>query len=522
MKRQPNGLVLGVVLGTGLMLFNPDSSHASEVHRFANGYWYNGSAFEQRDFFAVDGVLREKWEGDATTVDLGGGWIVPGFGDAHSHWIGNGNYAVESERFIASGVFYVANPNSIASKSKAARESAVEAETVDARFANGGLTCSGGHPIQIYEDAPNSKQMDGDAYFVIDSLEMLDDRWPEVLAKEPDFLKIYLERSEHHAARKDDPAYYGKRGLDPQLVPEIVERAHEAGLRVTAHVTSRHDFRVAVEASVDEIAHLPLEPIEEEEARLAASLGTTVVTTILSHRPSEGVGDLDAVHRSNVEILRQAGVPLVLGTDSQATVVDEAIKILSLGVLEASELLRMLVHDTPRWIFPDRDIGRFVEGAEANFVVLESNPLEDMTALRRIQARYKSGKKLEFGNKVADKLPGIGQQLVHTLMARGVDAAIAEYRRLRTEEPDAWDFSEGQLNALGEAMFKHGKKAEATAIFELNIEQFPSSFSAWNKLGDSYAETGQPEKAKRSYERALELDPENTELREKLKQLEKM
>jgi imidazolonepropionase-like amidohydrolase len=513
---------LGILIGAGLLLFSPDPSNAREAKRFANGHWYNGSGFEQREFFAIDGVLRERWEGDATIVDLGGGWVVPGFGNAHSHGIGNENYTVESERFVANGVFYVANPNSIASKSTAARESALATETVDARFANGGLTCSGGHPIQIFEDAPNSKHMAGDAYFVIDNSEMLDDRWPEVLAKEPDFLKVYLERSEHHAARKDDPAYYGKRGLDPQLVPEIVERAHAAGLRVAAHVTSRYDFQVAVEAGVDEIAHLPLEPIEEADAHLAASLGTTVVTTALSHRPSDGVSDLDALHRSNLEILQRAGVPLVLGTDSQATVVDEVLKLLSLGTLEATELLRMLVHDTPRWIFPDREIGRFVDGAEANFVVLESNPLEDITALRRIQARYKSGERLELSDRIEEELPGIGQQLVHTLMARGTDAAIVEYHRLRAEEPDAWDFSEGQLKALGDAMFQHGKKAEATAIFELNCEQFPHSSNVWNSLGDSYAEIGEIAQAKRSYERALELDPENAELRKKLEQLEKM
>jgi imidazolonepropionase-like amidohydrolase len=509
------------MIGAVLLLLSPGMSYASEAQRFVNGHWYDGSAFIQRDFFVVDGVFRESWEEDATIVDLGEGWVVPGFGNAHTHGIGNGEYPAESQRFIANGVFYVANPNSIASTSTPARETALVTETVDARFANGGLTCSGGHPIQIFEDTPKADQMAGDAYFIIDDSRMLEDQWAEILSKRPDFLKIYLERSEHHSARKDDPAFYGKRGLDPQLVPNIVERAHASGLRVSAHITSRYDFQIAVEADVDEIAHLPLEPLEEADASLAASHGTRIVTTALSHRPSEGVADLDALHRSNLEILQRAGVTLILGTDSQASVVDEVLKIQSLGTLQSEQLLRMLTLDTPKWIFPDREIGAFVDGAEASFVVLESNPLDDMRALRNIRACYKSGQRLELNERAAEELPGIGQQLVHTLMSRGIDAAIAEYQRLKAEEPDAWDFSEGQLDALGRAMSQHGKKAEAVAIFELNCEQFPRSSNAWGSLGDSYVEIGDDIKAKQSYERALELDPEDTELREKLEQLEK-
>ncbi|NIN49335.1 MAG: hypothetical protein GTN62_04375, partial [Gemmatimonadales bacterium] len=56
-------------------------------------------------------------------------------------------------------------------------------------------------------------------------------------------------------------------------------------------------------------------------------------------------------------LLRDAGVGLVLGTDSQASIVDELQKLAALNVFGRSELLRMLVMDTPRWIFPDRQLG---------------------------------------------------------------------------------------------------------------------------------------------------------------------
>jgi tetratricopeptide (TPR) repeat protein len=325
-----------------------------------------------------------------------------------------------------------------------------------------------------------------------------------------------LERSEFHESRKDDPEYYGKRGLDPELIEPIVQLARAAGLRVAAHVTSRHDFRVAIEAGVAEIAHLPLEALRREDAELAAKQGVVVVTTALSHRPSDGVADLDALHKANLTLLHDAHVRLALGTDSQATVVDEVHKLASLGVFENVELLRMLTHDTPRWIFPERNLGSLSDGAEASFVALDGNPLTDLAALGRLTAAFKTGHPVELQST---EKPGVGQQLVSVIMARGVEAAIAEYHRLRTEEPEGWDFSEQQLNGLGYAMMQHGKLAEATTIFRLNCELFPTSSNVWDSLGESYMRRGDTKAAIENYERSLELNPANDGAHAKLKEL---
>jgi hypothetical protein len=492
---------------------------AQEVQQLLNGHWYDGSGFVPREFYTIEGILREDYDGaDARVVDLDGAYVVPGFGNAHSHGIGN-NFSTESDQFLRRGVFYVANPNSIASRTLAAREKSRATGTVDARFANGGLTSTGGHPVQIFERSPESKSMDGDAYFTIDSMEALEQRWPDILSGNPDFLKIYLERSEHHALRRDDPEYYGRRGLNPILVPPIVERAHAAGLRVAAHVTSRLDFRIAVESDVDEIAHLPLETLEITDAQIAATKGTVIVTTVLSHRPSDGVRDLDALHRNNLKLLRDAGVSIVLGTDSQATVIDELHKLASLDVFDSGELVHMLVYDTPRWIFPGRNLGTLSDGAEANFVLLEANPLEDLNALTQVTAVFKGGNALELQAVQAEEKSGIGQHLANLIMSRGWETAVREYHRLRAEESDQWDFTEGQLDALGYALMKHGKLEEATAVFQLNCEQYPESANAWDSLGESYIKRGDREAAIETYERSLKLNPENENALSKLKEL---
>jgi tetratricopeptide (TPR) repeat protein len=493
-----------------LFLALPTLAQAEAFH-LVNGQWYDGETFVEREFFGVDGVLRTNHDGPAHTVDLDGAWVVPGLGNAHTHSIGNQDFAVESQRFLRNGVFYVANPNSVASRTQHARAALDGPDTVDALFANGGLTSSGGHPIQIFEKEPGRSEMEGDAYWIVDDLADLEAKWAAIVETRPDFLKVYLEQSESHAARKDDPSFYGKRGLDPRLVAPIVERTHADGMRVAAHVTSRADFVVAIKAGVDEIAHLPLESLTLEDAELAANAGVVVVTTVLSHRPAPHVADLDRLHRANLHLLQNAGVAVVLGTDSQASVVDEVIKLESLG-LDRATLLRMLVVDTPRHLFPHRSLA-LTDGAEASFVALEGNPLEALNALERIDVRYKQGRRIEVASSEA--LPGIGQELVHTLMAQGPDAATAKYQRLRSEQSDAWDFSEGQLDALGRAMIQHGKVREAVAIFQLNCEQFPRSSKAWESLGDAHAETGAQAEAVESYNKAMELDPNNEGLRQK-------
>ncbi len=490
-----------------LVVLTIGSSHASERHavHLVNGHWFDGTDFVPREFYAVEGVLRSTYEGESATVNLGGGWVLPGYGNAHTHAIGNGRFDAESRRFLEGGVFYVANPNSLGSLSAEARELTRTPDTVDAVFANGGLTGPGGHPIQIFESEPHGSLRAGDAYFTIADTSDLEQTWPTIHAGQPDFLKIYLEGSEHHAERRSDPAYYGRRGLDPELVPAIVELAHSAGLRVAAHVTTRYDFTTAVAAGVDEIAHLPLEALQPRDAELAADRGTVLVTTVLSHRPSHWVEDLDALHHHNLRLLREAGVELVLGTDSQASVVDEVLKLESLGVFTGSELLTMLVQTTPQWIFPDRRIGRLEPGAEASFVVLAANPFQDLTHLREVKIRVKSGHLIPIESSAGGSLPGIGQQLVHTIMSRGVEETVVEYHRLRSTEPDAWDFSEGQLDALGDALIRHGKALEAVAIFELNCRQFPESPTAWSSLSEAQATAGDLSGAAESERRAAEL-----------------
>lgn len=369
--------------------------------KLVHGRWLVDGRFEERTMYMVDGVLRSRYSGEVDeTVDLGGGYVVPPLGDAHSHGLADAGFDETSQRFLAAGTFYVENPNSIRSWTLTAREKARSPETVDVRYAMAGLTSSGGHPAQIYDQAATQlegwtvERMRGEAYVPVDDEADLERKWPQIVSGRPDFLKTYLEHSEENDRRRGDDAFYGRRGLDPALLPAIVARAHEDGLRVTTHVTTAADFRAAVEAGADEIAHLPLEPLDPADARAAAEAGVVVVTTTLSHRPTEGVEDLDELHRRNLRLLLENGVSIVLGTDSHRTVLDEAENLVRLG-FDPALVLELATERTPRWIFPGREIGRLTDGAEASFLVVAKDPTKDLAALRDLALRVKQGHRLD-------------------------------------------------------------------------------------------------------------------------------
>lgn len=386
----------------------PDVPTHAAVYRFANGLWFDGRAFAPRTVYSVNGVFRSSHDGPVTeTFDLAGRHVVPPFAEAHNHHFMQGaDNAALIRRYLAEGVFYSKNANSLPRLTDPIRGLLNLPESVDVVFAGGGLTSSGGHPIQIYDFIAERKifpgwtkeDMRGQAYFVIDSERDLETQWPLIRAGRPDFIKTYLEHSEEHEARKSDPKFYGRRGLDPALLPKIVAKARRDGLRVSAHVNTAADFRNALGAGVDEINHLPLARLTEEDAREAARRKTVIVTTTLSHRPVGHVADIDGLHRHNLRLLQRAGARLALGTDdNNRTVREEAENLRRLGVFDNLTLLKMWTEATPLAVFPSRRIGSLADGSEASFVALDGDPVADFANVRRVSFRFKQGHLIKVG-----------------------------------------------------------------------------------------------------------------------------
>jgi len=375
---------------------------------FTNGWWFNGHSFARTPAYAVDGNLTFRRPARiGSHIDLGGGYVLPPFGEAHNHNVEPLNKIDPLvARYLQHGILYVKNPDCLPGTRAQLRGKVNAPESIDVVFAYGGLTASGGHPMEVVKRGIDrgywtEKQGEGQFYVTVDTPAELVAKWPGLLATNPDFIKTFLLYSEEYTARKNDPAFFAWKGLDPALLLRIVEKAHAAGLRVSTHIETAADFHAALVAGVDEINHMPgFRPasdvhkhpestfeVSEEDARFAAKHGTVVVTTLA------GSGDKnDTLNARNLRLLHTAGVKLALGSDDyRSDTVPEARYIASLHVFDNPTILKMWCETTAQTIFPKRKIGELREGFEANFIVLEGDPLREFSNVTKVKLVVKRG-----------------------------------------------------------------------------------------------------------------------------------
>ncbi len=106
------------------------------------------------------------------------------------------------------------------------------------------------------------------------------------------------------------------------------------------------------------------------------------------------------------------------------------------------------------------------------------------------------------------------------LQAGRIDEAIEAYRKIKKEQPANVAVNVSRLNNLGYALMREKKLAEAIAIFKLNVEFYPAVANTYDSLGEAYLTRGDKELAIANYRKSLELNPQNTNAKEKLKMLE--
>ena len=436
MKRLLAVNTLALLFGSLLL---PTYAQVSPNYEFTGGWWFNGTGLVRKKLYVVNGVFQKRRPARVDDViDLGDFYIVPPFGDAHSHAYDNPKtIANVVETHLRDGIFYgLSLTNSIKGKWSVA-DKVNKPWSIDVAYADACLTATLGHPILSAEVTANGYSWDslganwsrllkshtaeGDVYFVIDTLADLQKKWPHIVASKPDIIKIILMDTEHFEERRRSTTTIDDKGLDPALVPAIVTRAHRSKLRVAAHVETAADFRVAVAAGVDIVAHLPgLAPKTDEDplryeltdadAILARKKGAAVVATAwLAERLAApkpwlpgAAAQADTVQlerakqiqRRSLQTLMRHRVPIAIGSDLFEDAVSEAFYLKRLGVFDARTLLVMWSRTTPQLIFPKRQIGRLAPGYEASLLALSCNSTADFECTRRITLRMKQGRLL--------------------------------------------------------------------------------------------------------------------------------
>jgi tetratricopeptide (TPR) repeat protein len=132
----------------------------------------------------------------------------------------------------------------------------------------------------------------------------------------------------------------------------------------------------------------------------------------------------------------------------------------------------------------------------------------------------------------------------------GIEAAVAEFRRLQNAHKERYVLSMDDffslinkyfnsnrsneaaklikimdinalsyLNYIGYVFLRQKKIEHAIAIFETNVKLYPDDANVYDSLGEAYMMAGQIDLAIKSYEKSLRLNPKNTNAVEQLKKL---
>jgi imidazolonepropionase-like amidohydrolase len=373
----------------------------------------------------------------AEVVDGRGATLLPGLIDCHVH-AGDLRalsqalaFGVTTELDMFSGPALAAERRSLAARRD---------DVADIRSAVQGAIAPGSPLRRLFPELPAVAGPGQAAAFVA-----------ERAAEGADYLKVYLE----------DPVWHGGGGLSADTVRALVDAAHAHGMLAIAHADSAAMARMFIRAGGDALAHvlsgLDLTPefLADLRRRPAFAVATLRVTAVLSEahadeieadhhelathprlapfldpptravftRPgllagarasgakprASGRLDYDAA-RASVLALRQAGIPVLAGTDTNYPSPQLASSMLAASAGHGITLhheLALLVRaglspaealaaatSAPARLFGLPDRGRIAPGLRADLLLVDGDPSADITATRNIVAVWRNGTRL--------------------------------------------------------------------------------------------------------------------------------
>src|SRR5437868_855676 len=84
----------------------------------------------------------------------------------------------------------------------------------------------------------------------------------------------------------------------------------------------------------------------------------------------------------------------------------------------------------------------------------------------------------------------VAETLWRTFVSGGIEQTVHQYEELKAAHPANYNFSEGQLNAVGYRLIRAKRFNEAIRILQLNVDAYPQSANVYDSLGEAYMQAG--------------------------------
>jgi imidazolonepropionase-like amidohydrolase len=347
-------------------------------------------------------------------VDGAGKTLLPGLFDAHVHAWG------EAQRDMARfGVTSALDMHGMAERLpllRAQRDALDNGSLADLWATGYAITAPGGHGTQYGFPVP-----------AVDAGTDIDAFIAARVDEGADFIKLIVEDLSAYGSPRRLPT------LTSQQVREVVAAAHARQRLAVAHVSTQASARDAIGAGADGLVHVFADSVADD-AFVAAmrERGAFIVPTLSVLASIAGSGEgkalasdprvqplLTAEQRgtlvadfaaSNAQSLQRAidsvrrlhaaGIDILAGSDAPnpgtahgASLHHELELLVRAGLSPAQALAAATSLPARRFGIADR--GRIATGQRADLVLVDGDPLDDITATRAIHAAWKNGQRIE-------------------------------------------------------------------------------------------------------------------------------
>ncbi len=350
----------------------------------------------------------EPREGDLT-IDAGGRTVMPGLIDSHVHVIVDrtvvdqetlDEYIENSAKrnladFLAHGVTTIKSAGDPEDAILELRQLIEEGKVEGPRLLVVGpvLSAPGGHPsVTLFAD--NSwvrERLVAEMARVEDVKETID----RLAGKGVDGVKIVYQGSDDGSQTYLYGDRISIRRLPREIMEAIIEESHRHGLRVTAHTFEEEGVIPVVEAGVDSLEHgvVVKSPVSETVVEMLREAGVFYIPTLQVFRAAEARGRAMA----NLKQLSEAGVKIVLGTDTVgstpagANTISEAERMVEAGMSPA-QVIQAATRTAAEHLGIGDDLGTLETGKLADLIIVEGDPLENISVLRTPWVVMKDGR----------------------------------------------------------------------------------------------------------------------------------